>query len=143
MAQPERKACRQAGAGRPAGRGRTGGRAGRQTELAWPACRLPAGQPLFQVKQLAARRGPARDIMAPPRSRDSPHLEPYCSASIPNAQVLAHNAANASTPGTPLGFNIDVAVLNIGMPTAQHFSAQKARRLEASGGHDTPKNKNK
>ena len=136
---------RQAGAGRPAGRGRTGGRAGRQTELAWPACRLPAGQPLFQVKQLAARRGPARDIMAPKRSQGrshSPHREPYCSAPIPDAQQLALNA-KASTLGTPPDFNIDVAVLNIGMPTPQHFSAQPTRRLEASGGTRHTKNKNK
>ena len=31
--------------------------------------------------------------------------------------------ANASTLGTPPDFNIDVAVLNIGMPTAEHYSA--------------------
>ena len=51
--------------------------------------------------------------------------------------------ANASTLGTPPDFNIDVAVLNIGMPTAEHYSAQPGRRLEASGGTRHTKNKNK
>ena len=36
--------------------------------------------------------------------------------------------------GTPQGFTIDVAVLNMGMPTANHFKAQPAKRNEASGG---------
>ena len=75
--------------------------------------------------------------MAPKRSRGcrshSPHREPYCSASIPDARELALNA-NASTLGTPPDFNIDVAVLNIGMPTADHFSAQLHRRNQALGG---------
>ena len=84
--------------------------------------------------------------MAPKRSGEcrshSPHWEPYCSASIPDHRELALNA-NASTLGTPPDFNIDVAVLNIGMPTAEHYSAQRGRRLEASGGTRHTKNKNK
>ena len=53
---------------------------------------------------------------------------------VANASTLGNAAANASTLGTPAGFTIDVAVLNMGMPTADHFSAQPAKRDEASGG---------
>ena len=72
---------------------------------------------------------PARDIM-PPRRR-SPTPPGYSSASIPDTQGLADQAANVSTLGTPSGFAIDVAVLNIGMPTANHYSAQPGRQDEA------------
>ena len=64
--------------------------------------------------------------------------EVNASASTPGVEELGSlGAANASTLGTPAGFAIDVAVLNIGMPTAEHFSAQSGRRLEASGGDTT------
>ena len=70
----------------------------------------------------------------------APALEdPYCSPSI--ASALGTRNANASTLGTPVGFTIPVAVLNIGMPTANHFCAQPGKQDEASGGHDTPKYK--
>ena len=57
----------------------------------------------------------------------------YLSQSIANASTLGNAVANASTLGTPQGFTIDVAVLNMGMPTANHFKAQPAKRNEASG----------
>ena len=155
----KRKACRQAWHGMPwhawrgvawHGAGRQAGwPAGRQTELAWPAC-LPASHSFAHVPSgsracflsQAARPPPATgDTMPPKRNRrreEPPALEGgYCSASIPDARELERRA-NASTFGTPAGFTIDVAVLNIGMPTANHFSAQPSMRIKASGGHDTP-----
>ena len=58
----------------------------------------------------------------------------YLSQSIANASTFGNAVANASTLGTPQGFTIDVAVLTMGMPTANHFKAQPAKRNEASGG---------
>ena len=52
--------------------------------------------------------------------------------------------ASASTPGTtPAGFSIDVAVLNMGIPTALHFTAQPEKIDEASGEGDTTHPKTK
>ena len=128
----------QAGRRRQAGRqGQAGRQAGRQADRTIP----------FEIWSTAiaatARAGPstplagppARDIMPPRRSPAPPLLASleggYTSASIPDAQELARNAANASTLGTPAGFAIPVAVLNIGLPAARHYSAQPWRRREA------------
>ena len=85
----------------------------------------------------------------------------YASASTPGTEELGRRAAaarkelgrraaaasaastlgnaSASTPeqpGTPEGFTIDVAVLNMGMPQETSFSAQPDKVLEASGRHN-------
>ena len=49
------------------------------------------------------------------------------------ASASTLGSASASTPGTPAGFYIEVAVLNLGMPTAKHFSAQVDKKEQASG----------
>ena len=74
----------------------------------------------------------------------------YASASTIGTEELGRRAAAASAastlgnasastpeqPGTPEGFTIDVAVLNMGMPQETSFSAQPDKVLEASGRHN-------
>ena len=103
-----------------------------------PAAISPAGPCAIGLPSMPPRHVAAAPVVAPQSLGGS-----SASASLPGVREFGRIAvASASTPGTtPVGFSIEVAVLNIGMPTADHFAAQPKKHDEASGdeGHDTPK----
>ena len=49
------------------------------------------------------------------------------------ASASTLGSASASTPGTPAGFCIEVAVLNLGMPQETSCSAKPVKVRQASG----------